>query len=130
MPAEYLTSWRPSAIIAAHNALLALLDADALPAKMTAHDASDTLLATVTLGDPAGVVNGTTGLLTLTIAAQEESAPAGGNVSYWTIRDGAGVAYRSLEAIESTTPVPGKITMNTVAVLAGGPVQILAASVG
>lgn len=130
MPAEYLTSWRPSAIIAAHNALLALLDADALPAKMTAHDASDTLLATVTLGDPAGVVNGTTGLLTLTIAAREESAPAGGNVSYWTIRDGAGVAYRSLPAEVGSTPVSGKVVMNTLAVVAGGPVEVLSATVG
>lgn len=130
MPAEYLTSWRPSAIIAAHNALLALLDADALPAKMTAHDASDTLLATVTLGDPAGVVNGTTGLLTLTIAAREESAPAGGNVSYWTLRDGAGVAYRSLPAEVGSTPVSGKVVMNTLEVVADGPVEVLSATVG
>lgn len=130
MPAEYLTSWRPSAIIAAHTELVALLDADALPAKMTAHDAADTLLATVTLGDPCGSVDGTTGQLTLNIAVREEAAPAGGDVSYWTIRDGAGLAYRSLPAEVGTTPVAGKVVMNTLAVVAGGPVEVLSATVG
>ncbi|QDF95205.1 hypothetical protein CJ010_00870 [Azoarcus sp. DD4] len=129
MAAPYLTSWNPAAIIAANTALLALVDADTNPAYMTAHDAADVLLGTVVLGDPCGTVNGTTGQLDLIIAAQEDAAPAGGNIAYWTLRDGAGVAYRSIEAVESPTPVPGKIAMNTLAVLEGGPVQILAASV-
>lgn len=129
MAAPYLTGWNPAAKVAAHTALRDLLDADVNPAYMTAHDAGDGLLGTVTLGDPCGAVNAGTGVLDLDIAVQEDSAPAGGDVAYWTLHDGAGVAYRSMVAEVGTVPVPGKVIMNTLTVLAGGPVHILSASV-
>ncbi|ANQ83709.1 hypothetical protein dqs_0633 [Azoarcus olearius] len=129
MAAPYFTSWNPAAKVAVHTALRDLLDAATNPAYMTAHDAGDVLLATATLGDPCGTVDPVTGALNLSIAVQEDSAPAGGDIAYWTLYDGAGTPYRSIPAEEGTAPAPGKVVMNTLTVLPGGPAQVLSASV-
>lgn len=130
MAAEYLTTWSPAAIIAAHTALLGLLDSDTNPAYVTVHDSTDTLLATITLQDPCGTVNPTTGALTLHPDGREESAPASGDASYITVRDGAGSAHRSLPCQVGTSGVVGKCVLNSVAILAGTPVELVSVVVG
>lgn len=129
MPAEHLNAWRPSAIAASHTALLALLDAGATPAKVTLHNDADTLLSTIPLTDPAGTVNGTTGELTLTPNGRDESAAASGTAAYATLRDGDGTAYRSLPCQTGSFAVPGACVMNTLSIVAGGPVEIVSFSV-
>jgi hypothetical protein len=124
MAAQYLTAWNPDAIEAAHIALLALLDADTNPAKVTLHTSSDTLLATVVLTDPAGTVNSTTGKLTLTQAASV-NAVADGTVNYATLRDGAGVAYRSYPCSAGSSPVANTCVITDLSVSTGQQVDIL-----
>lgn len=129
MAAEYLTAWRPSAIVASHTALLALLDGATTAAKVTLHDSSDTLLATVPLTDPAGTVNGTTGALTLTPNGRDESADAGGEAAYATIRDGDGLAYRSLPCQTGSSAVTGYCVMKSTTIVAGSPVEIVSLTI-
>lgn len=127
MAADYLSSWNPAAIVAAHTALLGLLDAGTGAASITLHDATDTLLATIPLTAPAGTVDSGTGALTLTPDGREESAPASGTAVYATIRDGDGAAYRSLECEAGAAAVTNKCVLNTTNIIAGGPVEVLSA---
>jgi hypothetical protein len=127
MAASYLDAWNPAAIIAAHTALLALIDGAATAGKITLHKSDDTLLATIPLTDPAGTVNGTTGALTLTASARDESADASGTASYATIRDGNNVAYRSLSCQAGSAAVSNKCVLNTLSIIAGGPVELVSA---
>jgi len=124
MAAQYLTAWNPDAIEAAHTALLALLDADTGPAKVTIHDSSDTLLATVILTDPAGTVNSSTGQLTLT---QEDGVNAveTGTASYASLRDGADVVYRSYPCSAGSTPVANTCVINDLSIEDGQQVDII-----
>jgi hypothetical protein len=124
MAAQYLTAWNPDAIEAAHTALVGLLDADTNPAKVTIHDSSDTLLATITLTDPSGTVNASTGALTLT---QEESAVAveAGTASYASLRDGADVVYRSYPCSAGTSSVANTCVINDLSILLDQKVDIL-----
>lgn len=128
MAAEYLSSWKPSAIYASNSALLTLLDAAATAAKVTIHNSSDTLLATITLDDPSGTLNGTTGELTLT-AATNGSVSASGTASYATLRDGDNTAYRSLPCSQGTSPLTGYCVISTLALSSGEPIQLVSFSV-
>lgn len=127
MVAAYLDAWNPAAIVAAHTALLALLDGAATAGKVTLHSSTDTLLATIPLTDPAGTVNATTGALTLTASARDESADASGTASYATIRDGDNVAYRSLTCQAGSSAVANRCVLNTLSIVAGGPVEMVSA---
>ena len=129
MAAEFITAWRPSAIAASHAALLVLLDGAATAAKVTFHDSADTLLGTVPLTDPAGTIDGATGALTLTPDGRDESADAGGTPAYATIRDGDGLAYRSLPCQAGSFAVPGVCVINTMNIIAGGPLEIVALTI-
>jgi hypothetical protein len=124
MAAQYLTAWNPDAIEAAHNALLGLLDADSNPAKVTIHNSSDTLLATVTLTDPAGTVNTSTGKLTLTQSAST-TAIEDGTASYASLRDGAGVVYRSYPCSAGSSPVVNTCVITDLVLSVGQQVDIL-----
>lgn len=125
MAAEYLNTWNPAAIVAAHTALLALIDGATTAGKVTLHDEDDILLATIPLTDPAGTVNGSTGALTLTASARDESADASGAASYATIRDGDDVAYRSLSCQAGSSAVANRCVLNTLSIIAGGPVELV-----
>ena len=123
MAAQYLTAWNPDAIEAAHNALLGLLDAGS-NAKVTIHNSSDTLLATVTLTDPAGTVNGSTGKLTLTQSAST-TAIADGTASYASLRDSADVVYRSYPCSAGSSPVVNTCVITDLSIADGQQVDIL-----
>lgn len=125
MAAPYLGTWSPAAKIAAHEALLALLDAHATEsASITIHDVDDVLLATIPLDKPSGAVNQSTGKFTLADAGREEDATAGA-ASYATLRDGAGDPHISLPCQAGTTPVAGKCVLNTLTIVAGAPVELV-----
>lgn len=130
MAAEHLTTWSPAAVIAAHTALLTLLDTGTGDASITVHATDDTLLATFVLSDPAGSVDGTTGALTLSVATQEDSAPAAGTADYASIRDADGTVHRSLPCAEGTEAVADTCVLNTLNIIAGGPVELLSAVIG
>ena len=116
-----MTTYSTAAKIAAHNALLALIDADAAAATLRLRTAANADLAVITLTDPAGSVDGA-GLLTLTVAAREESATAG-TVDHAVICDGAGTVIITLPAQAGTVAVAGTVVLNTLTLTAGSPVE-------
>lgn len=127
MAAQYLSAWNPTAIVAAHTALLGLIDGGAGVGYIDIFDSSDTLLAHIDLDTPGGTVNGTTGALTLAMDGREDSAPASGTASYATIFDGDDTAYRSLPCQAGSFAVSGACVLNTLSIIAGGPVEIISA---
>jgi hypothetical protein len=129
MSADYLNTWSPAAIVAAHTSLLALIDGAETAGTVTLHDSSDVLLATVPLTTPAGWVNSITGALTLTPDGRDESADASGVAFYATLRDGDGEPLRSLTCQVGSFAIPGLCVMNTVNILAGGPVELISVSI-
>ena len=112
MPTAYLDTWNPLAIVAAHQQLVALLDAGTEPARVTLHSDDDTLLGTVLLTNPCGTVNGTTGRLTLT-KADTGLGLENATIAYASIRDGDGVVFRSLPCVVGSASVPGYCVVNT-----------------
>lgn len=115
MAADFLDVWSPAAIVAAQTALLGLLDAQTGAANVTLHDASDTLLCTVPLTDPAGTVDPATGALTLTPASTALPV-ANGTASYATLRDGAGTALCSMACEEGDVAVAGRCVLTSLGV--------------
>lgn len=129
MSAQYLTAWRPSAIVAAHNALVILLATGANDPSITIHNSADTLLAEIPLASTPGTVNQATGLLTLASNGREESAPAGGTASYATIRDAGGNAMRSIPCQQGTAAVSGYCVLSTLTIVQGEPVELISATI-
>lgn len=128
MAAEHLNAWSPAAVIAAHTALRDRLDAGVGAARITIHDAADAVLGTIVLEEPCGAVDAA-GVLTFIQAVREEDAAAG-TASYGTLRDGDGVAHRSLPCEAGTEPLAGKIVLNTLTIVAGSPIELVSATVG
>jgi len=125
MPADFLNTWSPASKVAAHEALVAMLDAHVTdPAFVTIHDSSDVTLAVILLEKPSGTVTPGTGRLALITNGREEDATAG-TASYATLRDGYGDPYTSLLCEQGTTPVPGACVLNTLGIVGGTPVDLV-----
>lgn len=114
--------------IDAHTALLALIDAGTA-GNVKLRSSADVLLCTITLTDPAGTVSGATGQLTITQAATATAA-ATGNVAYAELCSSDGTVHLALPAQQGTAPVSGKFVMNTLALVASGPVDLLSMAIG
>lgn len=119
-----------AALVAAHTSFKGLIDAGSAGGSIKIRDSADVLLATIPLTDPCGTVNGTTGQLTLIPAERDESADASGTAAYGECCDSDGVVHLSLPMQAGSTPVLGKLVMNTLSIVAGGPVEVLSATVG
>lgn len=128
MPAPSVATYSAQAKIDAHTAFLALIDAGTA-GSIKIRNSADTLLCTVTLTDPAGTVNGTTGQLTLTQAAAG-TAVATGTAAYAEICSSAGTVHLAIPAQQGTAAVSGKIVLNTLSIVSGGPVDILSCTIG
>lgn len=128
MTAPTTPTYSVAAIVAAHTALLALLDAAATPATLKLRDAADSLLATIVMSDPAGTVNGTTGQLTLSIPAGAGSN--NGTVAYGELCDGDGVVHASLPAAAGSVASSGYLVINSLTVFADQPITNLGATIG
>ena len=116
--------------MAAHTAFRDLFHAGTAGGSIKIRDAADVLLATVPLTDPCGSVNATTGQLTITPAGRDESADASGTAAYGEFCDSTGAVYLSLPAQAGSSAVLGKLVINTLSIGAGGPVEVLSATVG
>lgn len=123
-------TYSAAAKIAAHTAFKDLIDTGVGAGSIKVRDSADVLLATIPLSDPCGSVNGTTGQLTLSIAGRDESADAGGTAAYGEICDVAGTVHLALPAQAGTAAVAGKLVLNTLTIVAGGPVEALSATIG
>ena len=130
MPAPLTATYSAAALVAAHTAFKNLIDAGTGPGSIKIRDAADVLLAQIPLTDPCGSVNGTTGQLTITPSGRDESADATGAAAYGEFCDSDGVAHLSLPAQVGSAAVSGKIVINSLSILAAGPVEVLSATVG
>lgn len=128
VPAQ--ATYSAAALVAAHTSFRDLIDSGASAGSIKIRDAADVLLATIPLADPCGTVNGTTGQLTITPAGRDESAEASGTAAYAEFCDSDGTVYLALPAQEGAVAVPGKLVLNTLAILSGGPVEVVSAVIG
>lgn len=123
-------TYSAAALVAAQTSFKDLIDAGVSAGSIKIRDASDVLLAQVPLSDPCGTVNGTTGQLTFSIAGPDSSADATGTAAYAEFCDSAGTVHLSLPAQAGTVAVSGKIVLNTLSIIAAGPVSVLSATIG
>jgi hypothetical protein len=130
MPAPSVPTYSAATLIAAHTAFRDLIDAGASAGSIKIRSALDALLAQVPLNDPCGSVNGTTGQLTFSIAGPDASADATGTAAYAEFCDSNGLVHLALPAQSGTTPVSGKIVLNTLSIVALAPVYVLSATIG
>jgi hypothetical protein len=130
MPAPSAITYSLDALIAAHQEVADLIDGGAGAGKILLRNSSDTLLAEIPLDDPCGTVSPSTGRLTLDIAGPDTSANAAGTVAYAEICDSDDTVVVSMPAQQGSTAVSGSIVMNTLVVTAGGPVNVISASLG
>lgn len=129
MPAPIAATYSLGVRVTAHTAFRDALDAGAGPAIVRVRSAADVLLGTVTLTDPCGTVSGSTGILTFSMAGTG-SASATGTAAYAEFCTSAGAVELALPAQQGTTAVSGRFVMNSLSLVSGNPIEILAASVG
>lgn len=129
MPAPSVATYSAAAKIAAHTAFKDLIDTGSGAGSIKIRDAADVLLGTHPLLDPCGSVNGTTGQLTLSLDTRQ-NAVATGTAAYAEVCDVAGAVHLSMPAQAGTAAVSGKVVLNTLSIVSGGPVEILSATIG
>jgi hypothetical protein len=129
MAVPAVATYSAAAKIAAHTSFKDLIDTGAGNGTIKIRNAADALLATFNLSDPCGSVNGTTGVLTLSIAASV-NASLTGTAAYGEICDVAGTVQLAIPAQAGTVAVAGKLVMNTLDLISGQPVSILGATIG
>ena len=130
MPVPTQATFSAAALVAAQTSFKNLIDAGSAGGSIKIRDASDVLLATIPLTDPCGTIDNGTGQLTLTPAGRDESADATGTAAYAEFCDSNGTVYLSLPAQAGAVAVTGKLVINTLSIVAGGPVEVLSATVG
>lgn len=118
-----------AAWIAAHTALLTLIEDGASDSKIKLYDGSDVLLGEFVIDDATSDVSGVTGDITIEIATQEDAAIAGGTASYITICDGDGDVVYKMSCQQGTEAVAGKCVMNSLTIISGAPVDILSCTI-
>ena len=130
MAAPTVATYSAAALVAANTSFKDLIDAGAGAGSIKIRDAADVLLAQIPLTDPCGTVNGTTGQLTITPSGRDESADATGTAAYGEFCDSDGLVHLSLPAQAGSAAVSGKLVINSLSIAAGGPVEVLSATVG
>ena len=121
--------YSPAAWIAAHTALLTLIEDGASDSKIKLYDGSNVLLGEFVIDDATSDVSGVTGDITIEIATQEDAAIASGTASYITICDGDGDVVYKMSCQQGTEAVAGKCVMNSLTIIAGAPVDILSCTI-
>ena len=130
MAVPSVATYSVAALVAAHTSFRDLIDAGVAAGSIKIRSATDVLLAQIPLTDPCGTVNGATGQLTITPSGRDESADAGGTAAYGEFCDSAGLVHLALPAQAGTVAVSGKLVLNTLTVVAGGPIEVLTGTLG
>ena len=121
--------YSPAAWIAAHTALLGLIEGGAGDSKIKLYDGSDVLLGEFVIDDATSDVSGTTGDITIAISTQEDAAIAGGTASYITICDGDGAVVYKMSCQQGIEAVAGKCVMTSLTIIEGAPLDILSCTI-
>lgn len=118
-----------AAWVAAHTALLGLIEGGAGDSKIKLYDGSDVLLGEFVIDDATSDVSGTTGDITIAISTQEDAAIASGTASYITICDGDGAVVYKMSCQQGIGAVAGKCVMTSLTIIEGAPLDILSCTV-
>jgi hypothetical protein len=129
MPAPVSATYSGAAKVSANTSFRDLIDSGSGAGFVRIRSSADVLLAQCPLNDPCGSVNGTTGLLTFSFNGRDESADATGTAAYAEFCTSAGTVHLSLPAEAGTVAVNGKIVINSLSILSGGPVEIVSATI-
>lgn len=129
MPAPSGVEYSAAALVAAHTALLAEIDGGSAAGYVAVRSSSDVLLGVITLADPAGTVNGTTGQITLSFPAAE-NAVASGTAAYGEICDSDDTVIVAMPASAGASPVSGELVLNSLTIASGTPIEVLSATIG
>ena len=121
MPAPSSATFSAAAKVAAQNSLLGLIDAGAGAGKLRIRNSADTLLWETSLTDPAGTVNGTTGILTITFPAGTVNAVASGTAAYGEVTDVSNTVIWAAPCAAGSSAVAGQVVLNTLTVTSGSP---------
>lgn len=127
MAVPSVATYSAAALVAAHTSFRDLIDSGSAGI-LRIRDSADVLLASVPMSDPCGTVNGTTGQLTFSFSGT--GTAAAGTAAYGEFCTSAGVAHLSLPCEAGTVAVSGKLVLNTLTLVDGGPVEIVSATIG
>lgn len=131
MPVPAVATYSVEAKEAAHQAFADLIDAGSAEGTLKIYDSSDVLLAEIPLNDPCGTVSAVTGVLTFDVTgAEDASADASGTAAYGEFADSDGNVHLALPTQSGSAPVTGKLVLNTLSIVSGGPVTLISATVG
>lgn len=130
MPSPTVATYSAATLVGAHTFFRDLIDAGTGAGSIKIRDAADVLLAQIPLTDPCGTVNVTTGQLTITPGGRDESANASGAAAYGEFCDSEGAVHLSLPAQQNVVSASGFLTMNSITVVANGPVEVLSVVIG
>lgn len=109
--------------------LLDYIDSGTGAGKIVIRTSSGTLLATVTLNDPGGIVNIITGQLQLDPSGPA-TAVADGIAAYAEVTDSDDVVYMTIDAAEGVAAVSGFIVINALSIVSGSSVDVSSALIG
>lgn len=129
MPAPVSATYSIAAKVAAHEALIDVIDSGVDAGYIEIRSASDALLWTIYLADPCGTVDGGTGILTFDIG-DSEAPDAPGMAAYAQFRDSATNVHLSMPAQAGSSPVQGYLVLNTLTIIADAQITIISATVG
>lgn len=120
-----------AAWIAAHTALLNLIESGAGVPKLKLYDTTvpAVLLGEFGIDETDSVVSGVTGDITLAIATQEDAALASGTASYLDICNGDGNVVYRMSCEQGTTAVTGKCVLNSISIISGAPIDIISSTI-
>jgi hypothetical protein len=128
MAVPSVATYSAAALIAAQTSFRDLLDSGSAAGKIRVRDASDVLLVDIPLTDPAGTINGA-GLLTITASAAGTAAVTS-TAAYGELCNSDNTVYLALPAEAGSVAVSGKIVLNTLSIVSGGPVELVSATIG
>lgn len=89
-----------------------------MPATTGGALSGNTLLGTLTCSDPSATIS--TGILTFSVIAQDNAADASGTASWARLKDSTGAAVADMDVTDLAGT--GTIKLNTVTIVAGGPI--------
>lgn len=130
MPAPSSPTYSVAALVAAHTSFRDLIDSGSGPGFVRIRNSADALLAQVPLDDPCGTVDSGTGQLTFAFDGRDEAADLSGTAAYAEFCDSDGDVHLALAAQAGASPVSGKVVLNTLSIIADGPVEIISATIG
>jgi len=129
MPAPAAITYDDLVKVDAHTALRDFIDQGTGAGKLVLYSEADAVLATFTLADPCGTVNGTTGQLTFS-AISDVNGSADGTCTWAQCVDSDDNRAFDIPVQTGTSAVSGYLVLNTPSIVSGAPVSIISAVIG